>query len=145
MTDRDKKKRHLDREKLGRLLGVKIRPGVRIKLADGYYRLRRGKLVRIPDEWVGLPAYFCGETWWRRWLRYKRPRASELARKVRMRIEQGWRSRRRGRPGGMQSHPVPRDRRGGWSSDNRMGHPKHRTPRHAGTKWLRKLGMEDES
>ena len=24
-----------------------------IKLEDGFYRVRRGKLVRIPDEWVG--------------------------------------------------------------------------------------------
>ncbi len=27
--------------------------GKRIELEDGFYRERRGKLVKIPDEWVG--------------------------------------------------------------------------------------------
>lgn len=146
MTGRDKRKRQEDRAKLSRLLGVRIEPGVRIKLADGYYRLRRGKLVRIPDKWVGQPAYFCGEMWWRRWLRYKRPRMSALSRKERMRLNNcghGWRWRR-GRPGMLRSHPVPREKREGWSPAKGMGHPRHRAPRHVGTKWLRKLGMEED-
>ena len=25
----------------------------RIKIGDEYFRLRRGKLVKIPDDWVG--------------------------------------------------------------------------------------------
>lgn len=27
--------------------------GRRVELEDGFYRERRGKLVKIPDEWVG--------------------------------------------------------------------------------------------
>ena len=27
--------------------------GNAVDLPDGYYRFRRGKMVRIPDEWVG--------------------------------------------------------------------------------------------
>lgn len=30
-----------------------FKTGKRIEQDDGYYRVRRGKLVRIPDEWVG--------------------------------------------------------------------------------------------
>lgn len=133
MTLRDKKKHQLDRVKLGRLLGVTIKPGMRIKLGDGYYRLRRGKLVRIPDEWVGRPAYFCGESWLRRFLHYKRPRPSKVSRKQRMAAKARWR-------GG--DGRVPRDRRMGYRR-KRMGHPTHRAPRHAGTKHLRKLGLEE--
>ena len=28
-----------------------------IETEDGYFRMRRGKLVRIPDEWVGEIVY----------------------------------------------------------------------------------------
>lgn len=119
-------------------LGHLLEEGVRLKLADGYYRVRRGKLVRIPDEWVGCPSELCGEKIWRQYLQRRRPRASKDTRKRRMQSTE---------PRGNRSrHRVPRDRferakkkgRKYWHGGS-GGHPRNWAPRHCLGHRLRKL------
>lgn len=137
---RDKKTQERRRKILGRLIGQKIGPGRMVKLADGWYRLRRGKLVRIPDEWVnkpwdivGVPRRIRGK-----WLASKRQ--SKNPRKVRMR---GW---------GSYPGRVPRDRRPPRAKDGsyvptmgsgRMRHPNNRSPRHLSQRERRRRDWED--
>jgi hypothetical protein len=88
MGKRNKRKNKApkDLQALGKMLGVPMRPGVRVKLDDGFYRIRRGKLVRIPDEWVGKPYVMCCQPKkWRQYLQMKKRPARELTKKQRRR------------------------------------------------------------
>lgn len=98
---------------LERLGGPVVRQHKRVWLIDGYYRLRRGKLVRIPDEWVGEVAH----------PQTVRKRPSKEPRKHRRRGE--WPIRANNR--------MPREREStlkGRRPSTKMGHPRNRSPRH---------------
>lgn len=124
-----------------RRLGLDLREGVRFKLADGFYRMRRGKLVRIPDEWVGRPTECCGDILLRRLRKRRYPRASEDVRKRRM---QDTESRQSG------YSRVPRDRferakkKGKKQWHRTGGHPRNWAPRHCLGGRLRRLHGWDE-
>ena len=117
-----------------RLGGPLVRKGRKIQFADGWYRFRRGKLVRIPDEWVGKPERLCGPLH-RYYRKFKGPQ-SKQPRKVRMR---DW-------PGG--GDRVPKDR---IKRAKKKGHcvcaghgmrPRNRSPRHLGRRDRRYLERE---
>lgn len=139
---RDKKTEARRREALGRLIGQKIGPGRKVKLADGWYRVRRGKLVRIPDEWLGKPWDLCGALrpeHREKFLSWRRQ--SKNPRKVRMR---DW---------GRSPGRVPKDRLPPRAKDGsyvptsgkagRIGHPNNRSPRHM-TRRERRLRDEED-
>lgn len=102
---------------LGRLTGQEIRAGKKVKLGDGWYRVRRGKLVRIPDEWMNRPVEMCGDS--RLWREYKLAQRRGHSRKYRRR-KGSWDGR------------VERSRREGkgYRPDGKMRHPRNRSPRH---------------
>lgn len=137
--------KHAKREKrrrriLERLTGQRYRPGHLIKMHDGFYRIRRGKIVRIPDEWVGRPVEMCGKP--RRWREFKKSRTRPIREKRKM---------RRREP--MYYGRVPREKKdrkpivNGFGYDagpsKRMSHPRNRSPRHLGQRERRRLDEQD--
>lgn len=120
---------------MARLGGPDIRPGCRIRLGDGWYRLRRGRLVRIPDEWVGRPWDLCGSP--RLFREYKRK--LRRAPKKKTRRFDPW-SR-------FAVSRVPRERIERSSAprcgEPTMGHPRQRSPRHLRRKG-RRMYREDD-
>lgn len=100
------------RRAIERLGGPVIRARTRVRLIDGYYRLRRGTLVRIPDEWVGEVAH----------PQTIRKRPSKESRK----------SRRRGDIPVRAPNRMPHERahRLKGRPATKMGHPRNRSPRH---------------
>lgn len=131
------------KRKVFQRLGHVLREGVRLKLADGYYRVRRGRLVRIPDKWVGRPEERCGDKFWRKYMQLRRPRQSKVARKLRMKPD-AW--------GCKSSFRVPRDRYERAKKKGREygyggggGHPRNWAPRHLSSRRRRQLHeYEDE-
>lgn len=101
------------RTAIERLGGPVIRAHRRVRLIDGYYRLRRGQLVRIPDKWVGVVAH----------PQTIRKRPSKEPRK----------SRRRGDRPVRAPNRMPKERYQRIKTRRpatKMGHPRNRSPRH---------------
>lgn len=128
------------RKILERITGQKFRPGKLIKMRDGFYRIRRGKIVRIPDEWVGRPVEMCGKP--RRWREYKKSRTRPTREKRKL---------RRREP--MYYSRVPRERKkrnpcmNGFGYDGgpakKMSHPRNRSPRHLSQRERKRLDAQD--
>jgi hypothetical protein len=123
------------KQAIERLGGPKIHPGCRVLIDGHYYRVRRGKLVQIPDEWVGKPNDLCGDRWWRKWRKFRAPRQSKSPRKNRMR--DGGHGRVVNYYGRVPREKIERGKakgiphKGSWVD---TGHPRGRAPRHVGTK-----------
>lgn len=119
---RDKVTLRRRRRALERLTGKLLRPGRLIRRPDGFYRIRRDKLVRIPDEWVGRPCELFQPT--RRFAKYRiqQRRPSKMA------------SKKLCRRHDYKDHGrVPREKRErGHGVQRKIGHPRNRAPRHLG-------------
>lgn len=141
---RDKKKHKERLDTLGRLIGQPIREGMLIKMRDGFFRVRRGRLVRIPDKWVGRPMEMCQKPKKWRVYRLNQRRPSKTPKKVRRR---NW---------GRDPSRVPREKvdrspcgRNSYGYDAvpspRMSHPRNRAPRHLTRRQRRGIrGYEDD-
>jgi hypothetical protein len=143
---RDKKTQERRRKVMERLIGQEIGPGQRFKMKDGYYRVRRGKIVRIPDEWVGRPEEFCGTNKKWRHFKYKvkHPRQSQEPKKLRRRSE--WNScwGRVPRERVDRNAYLGRDSYGNVvNPDRKLGHPNNRSPRHLRSRERRIRDAED--
>lgn len=138
---RDKKKLRERRLVLSKL-GFKVQKGRLLRLPDGCYRLRRDKLVRIPDEWVGRPIEMCEKfsgVSSRRWRAYKLKQVRQSkreTRKLRQRsdnvIGRVGRSRRKRDAQGRLVLKSPR-----------IGHPNNRALRHRGGRARQRMDRED--
>lgn len=117
---RDKVTLRRRRRILERLTGKPLRPGRLIRRAGGFYRIRRDKLVRIPDEWVGRPYELFQPT--RRFAKWRiqERRPSKMGTK-KLRRRHDWKDHGR----------VPREKRErGHPKRRKIGHPRNRAPRH---------------
>lgn len=122
-------------EALKKLMGITgPLKGKRIERSDGFYRFRRGKFVRIPDEWVNRPVSLCGEN--KRWRLYKKSRMQVMRVRKLRRSDPTWWGR------------VPREKedRRSFAKKRKMGsHPGQRSERHASRSEKRRIREEMES
>ena len=95
----------------------------RRKINGKYYRLRRGKWVEIPKEWVGKTTHN----------QSIRKRQSKQIRKIRMNPD---------RFKGVRSNEDDRCYRGSYWPSRKLGHPGNLTPRHRGSK-VNKIEFEE--
>lgn len=122
-------------ETLRKLTGKPIKPGSRFQLSDGHwYRIRRGRVVRIPDEWVGKPWELVGAPKPWREMKKKR-RQSQHKKKLSRQGDWGGSLYNMGR--------VPREKRKGHPPERKMGHPSQRSYRHATKRERRDRDRED--
>lgn len=133
---RDKKKLRERRLVLSKL-GLKVQKGRLLRLPDGCYRLRRDKLVRIPDEWVGRPIEMCekfsGGMSSRRWRAYKLKQVRQSK----------WETRKLRQRSGNVIGRVERSRRKRVLKSPRIGHPNNRALRHRGGRARQRMDRED--
>lgn len=131
-VSQSRKRKRKRRETLQKL-GVNIREGHRFQLGDDHwYRLRRGKVVQIPDEWVGKP-----------WVLVAAPKPWRKAKKNRRRSQHKTKIFRQESFGRGGHGRVPREKRKGHLPDPTMGHPRQRSHRHASKRERRARDLED--
>ena len=145
---RDKKTIRRRRAILSRLSvpGAQMKKGKLIIRPDGFYRLRRGKLVRIPDEWVGRPVALFQPT--RRYAKFRLScvRPSKMGIPAKLRRRHGYKDFGR-EPREKMERSAKRygtNEVGNPNSPQRkMGHPRNRSDRHVSRRERRDRDRED--